>query len=64
LFSIAQAARHLRVDPEGALRDASAKFERRFRQMEARLAERGLDPADVTAEELEALWARAKQETG
>ena len=64
LFSSAQAARHLRVDPEGALRDASAKFERRFRQMEARLAERGLGPADVTAEELEALWARAKQETG
>jgi uncharacterized protein YabN with tetrapyrrole methylase and pyrophosphatase domain len=63
LFSVAQAARHLRVDPEGALRDASAKFERRFRHMEAQLAERGLGPADVAADELEALWARAKQET-
>jgi MazG family protein len=64
LFSIAQAARHLQVDPEAALRDASAKFERRFRHMEARLADLGLGPADVAAAELEALWARAKREIG
>jgi MazG family protein len=64
LFSVAQLARHLRVDPEGALRDAGEKFERRFRQMEARLAEQGRSPASASAMELEALWAQAKQETG
>jgi MazG family protein len=64
LFSMAQLARHLRVDPEGALRDAGAKFERRFRRMEAMLAERGLGPGDVGAAELEELWCRAKQEQG
>jgi MazG family protein len=64
LFSIAQLARHLRVDPEGALREAGGKFERRFRHMEATLASQGREPADVTPDELEALWAQAKLETG
>ncbi len=64
LFSIAQAARHLRVDPEGALRDAGAKFERRFRHLEAQLGAHGLQPLEVEAADLEAAWARAKQEIG
>jgi MazG family protein len=64
LFSVAQLARHLHVDPEGALRDAGGKFERRFRLMEARLAGQGRSPAGVSTSELEALWAQAKQETG
>ena len=64
LFSIAQLARHLRVDPEGALRDAGGKFERRFRRMEARLAEQGRTPAGVSVAELEELWVQAKQEIG
>lgn len=64
LFSAAQFARHAGVDPEAALRSANAKFERRFRRMEAWLAEQGRGPRDATPEELEALWARAKQERG
>ena len=64
LFSLAQLARHLEVDPEAALREAGAKFERRFRHMEADLARRGLAPAGVGIEELEALWAQAKREIG
>jgi tetrapyrrole methylase family protein/MazG family protein/ATP diphosphatase len=64
LFSVAQLARHLHVDPEGALRDAGGKFERRFRRMEARLAEQGRTAASTSAAELEALWAQAKQEIG
>ena len=64
LFSVAQAARHLGVDPEQALREAGRKFEQRFRHMEAGLVERGLAPADVDAAELEAAWARAKREIG
>jgi len=64
LFSIAQFARHAGVDPEAALRAANAKFEQRFRRMEAWLAEQGRVPQDATADELENLWARAKQEPG
>jgi MazG family protein len=64
LFSVAQLARHLQVDPEAALRDAGGKFERRFRRIEALLAAQGRVPAGATAEELEALWAQAKRETG
>jgi MazG family protein len=62
LFSVAQLARHVGSDPEAALRAASAKFERRFRHLEAWLAEQGRSPRDAGPDELEALWARAKQE--
>jgi ATP diphosphatase len=64
LFSVAQLARHVDTDPEAALRTANAKFERRFRRMEAWLAEQGRTPQDAGPDELEALWARAKQELG
>lgn len=64
LFSAAQFARHAGVDAEAALRSANAKFERRFRRMEAWLAEQGRGPRGATPEELEALWARAKQDPG
>ena len=64
LFSVAQLARHLQIDAEGALRAAGGKFERRFCRMEELLAERGIGPEDVGAEELEELWARAKLERG
>jgi len=64
LFALSQAARHLGVDAEAALRDANAKFERRFRQVEAHLAAEGRTPADVGMEQLEALWVRAKRELG
>ena len=64
LFALSQAARHLDVDAEAALRDANAKFERRFRQVEAHLAADGRTPADVDMEQLEALWVRAKRELG
>ena len=64
LFSIAQLARHVGADPEAALRATNAKFERRFRRMEQWLAEQGRSPRDAAPDELEALWARAKQERG
>lgn len=64
LFSVVQAARHLGVDPESALRDANAKFERRFRDMEARLDAEGRAVSDATPEQLEALWALAKRDLG
>jgi MazG family protein len=64
LFALAQAGRHLGVDAEAALRDANAKFERRFRHVEAALAAAGQTPADVDMERLESLWVRAKRELG
>ncbi|HEX9208449.1 MAG TPA: nucleoside triphosphate pyrophosphohydrolase [Steroidobacteraceae bacterium] len=64
LFALSQAARHLGVDPEAALRDANAKFERRFRHVEALLAAEGLAPDDVDMARLDDLWNRAKRELG
>jgi len=57
LFTAANLARHLKVDPEVALRDANAKFRRRFAAMEA-CASRSLE--EMTAPELEELWVRSK----
>ena len=44
LFVMANVARHLGVDPEAALRDANAKFVRRFRHIEEALAKEGRKP--------------------
>ena len=64
LFALSQAARHLGIDAEAALRDANAKFERRFRHVEALLAERGQTPDEVDMARLEELWGQAKRELG
>jgi MazG family protein len=60
LFVMANVARHLRVDPEAALRDANAKFVRRFRSIEEALAKEGRRPEDATLEEMDQLWDEAK----
>ncbi len=60
LFAAVNLARHLRVDPEAALRAANAKFERRFAHMERRLAEDGRKPETAGLDEMETLWAEAK----
>ena len=61
LFVVANLARHLKVDPEAALRAANAKFTRRFRFIEAALASESRTPAEAGLEEMEALWQRAKK---
>ena len=60
LFVMANLARHLDVDPEAALRDANAKFTRRFRAIEAALAAAGRRPQDSDLAEMDALWNAAK----
>ncbi len=60
MFTVANLARHLKVDAESAVRSANAKFRRRFRAMEAEAG--GYDAlSSLTPEQLEALWAGAKQ---
>jgi len=61
LFALCNVARKLELDPEAALRDANLKFERRFRAVEAKLRERGKDPASSTLEEMDSLWDEVKR---
>jgi XTP/dITP diphosphohydrolase/ATP diphosphatase len=58
LFTVVNLGRHLGVDAEMALRGCNRRFRERFREMEVASA-RPLE--ELTAEELEALWARAKR---
>ncbi|HVI32855.1 nucleoside triphosphate pyrophosphohydrolase [Phenylobacterium sp.] len=60
LFVVANLARTLDVDPEDALRFTNAKFARRFRYIEQRLAERGKTPDQSDLAEMDALWDEAK----
>ena len=63
LFSCINLARHLNVDAEMALRGTTTKFEQRFRWMEAELKAQGRTAEATDAEELEALWSKAKKQT-
>jgi len=58
LFAVVNWARHLGIDPEAALRRANAKFESRFRAMEALAGEAF---AGLTLDEKDRLWDRAKR---
>jgi nucleoside triphosphate diphosphatase len=60
LFVLANVARHLKLDAEGALRGANEKFVRRFRYIEEQLAERGRTPEQSGLAEMDALWDEAK----
>ena len=60
LFVMANLARHLKIDPEAALRRANAKFTRRFARIEDWLAEAGKTPEQSDLAEMDALWNRAK----
>lgn len=62
LFAITNLARHVDVDPETALRHTNARFERRVRSIETRLASSGLSPREATLDEMEILWNEAKAE--
>ena len=60
LFVMANIARHLRVDPEAALRSANDKFVRRFKSIETALAKDGRKPEEASLEEMDQLWDEAK----
>lgn len=60
MFVVANLARHLKIDPEAALRAANTKFTRRFRSIEAALLALGKRPEDSDLAEMDALWDQAK----
>ncbi|MBT7953207.1 MAG: MazG family protein, partial [Gammaproteobacteria bacterium] len=60
LFSCINLARHIKVEPELALRQANRKFEQRFRFIEEQLSEQGLALQDASLEQMEAYWQAAK----
>lgn len=62
LFVMANLGRHLKIDPEAALRAANAKFSKRFAAVEAKLAERGRRPDQSNLQEMDALWDEVKAE--
>jgi MazG family protein len=62
LFAATNIARHLRVEPEAALKATNRKFRRRFHFIERALEERGSSLDAATLEEMEALWQAAKKQ--
>ena len=62
MFVMANLARHMKVDPEAALRGANAKFTRRFQKIEDWLAEAGKTPEQSDLAEMDELWNRIRAE--
>ncbi|HET9600128.1 MAG TPA: nucleoside triphosphate pyrophosphohydrolase [Acidimicrobiales bacterium] len=60
LFAVVNLSRHRNVDPEAALRIASAKFRRRIAACEVLAEERGIDTRTAGLAVLEALWEDVK----
>jgi ATP diphosphatase len=61
LFCVVNVCRHLKIDPENALRKTNAKFERRFRHVETRLQQQGKEPKQASLDEMDAYWDEAKK---
>lgn len=62
LFAIVNLARWLKIDSESALRAANQRFRRRFSQIEQNARLQGRSTADLTMDEMEDLWQKAKEE--
>lgn len=61
LFAVVNLARHLEIDPEGALERTNLKFTRRFEWIEERLAAEGRSIDETALDDLEGLWDAAKR---
>ena len=64
LFTLVNVARRLGVDSESALREANRRFYRRFTCMEEICRQRGVNFADLSFDEQNALWEEAKKKVG
>ena len=60
LFAAVNLARWLEVDAESALREANMRFRKRFEQIESSALEKGQSVSDLSLDEMEALWQKAK----
>ncbi|MFA6236564.1 MAG: nucleoside triphosphate pyrophosphohydrolase [Bacteriovorax sp.] len=60
LFSVAQLARHLDLDPHDALRAANKKFLRRFHAMEDLMLAKGAVLENMNQEQMDVFWHQAK----
>ncbi len=61
LFTMANLARKLGVNPEEALKAANEKFEKRFRKMEIHFKNQGRDLKEVSLSEMDAVWEEIKK---
>lgn len=61
LFSVVNLCRFLKLDAESALRGCTARFAERFAFIEHRLQDAGIAWRDCSLEQLDAIWAEAKQ---
>jgi MazG family protein len=64
LFAVTNIARHLKVEPEAALKLTNAKFRRRFQHIERRLKENNENFSESSLDRLEELWQEAKKSRG
>ncbi len=62
LFTLVNLARKLHIDAEGALKETSRKFHKRFNYIEDHYRQNGADIHEASLEELDALWDLAKKE--
>ncbi|MET3646900.1 ATP diphosphatase [Phyllobacterium ifriqiyense] len=62
LFAMVNLGRHLKLEPESALRGTNEKFRTRFHYIERKLTERQQSLEDATLDEMEALWNEAKKQ--
>jgi len=60
IFAVTNIARHLKIEPEAALKLTNRKFRKRFGYIEEKMSASGLRLDAATLEEMEALWQEAK----
>ena len=62
LFSVVNLARYLNIDAESSLRKTIVKFESRFKKIEKHFEKMNVDLKDVSLEEMDEIWEKAKKE--
>ncbi|QSZ56716.1 nucleoside triphosphate pyrophosphohydrolase [Rhizobium sp. ZX09] len=61
IFALVNIGRHVKADPENALRGTNTKFRRRFNHIEKSLGENGETLEEASLERMEDLWQAAKR---
>lgn len=62
LFSVVNIARHLKLDPEQALRHANQRFQQRFEYVYEQVEASGIDMKSTSPEQLDLFWHQAKEQ--